>query len=141
MSQPASRFVWNELAHVESQTAAWDAPPAYLRVKTKGGSYTLRALTDRLMKTPMGAVRKPAVAVEDDLRRWRQEAINERTKRGGEARTQRRLARRCARQPTDLSFSIFGGPLVPVEPPLTQPREHVRTKTFFAGLKQKTSFI
>jgi hypothetical protein len=110
-------------------------------VKTKGGSYTLRALTDRLMQMPMSAVRKPAVAVEDDLRRWRQDALNERTKRHGDTRTQRRLARRCIRQPTDLSFSIFASPLMPIEAPPTQTREHVTTKAFFNDLKKKTSFI
>ena len=38
-------------------------------MKKTGGSYTLRALTDRLLQAPPSAMRKPAAAVEEDLRR------------------------------------------------------------------------
>ena len=37
-------------------------------MKKTGGSYTLRAFTDRLLQAPPAAMRKPAAAVEEDLR-------------------------------------------------------------------------
>merc|ERR1719408_228404 len=102
-------LVWNELLHVSLEDAqvgaAWDRPPPYLRIGGKS-SYTLRARRDRLLRVPATSPRKPAEALEQEVGRWRQEALAERSSRRKEARQRRRLARKCQPTADELSGCV-----------------------------------